>query len=205
MKIKKITLIIVGLFILADIGLIGYKILFKKPEEKKETKVIETIGDYNYTLEDRDTVLYKEEFANLKKVLISADIDYTEYAKAVAKLYVIDLYTLNNKLNKYDVGGTEFIHSEAKDNYILKVEDTLYKYIKDNTYGNRKDIYPEVNSVNIIDYKETSYIYNKVSYDAFEVSLNWEYVTENDYDTSAIITLIKENNKLVVVEETRVD
>ena len=42
--------------------------------------------------------IYKTYFKELSKVLNEKTIDYTEYAKLISKLFVIDLYTLDNKL-----------------------------------------------------------------------------------------------------------
>ncbi len=206
MKNKKWILFIIGMLILLNSAFFAYKVFIAdKNVEIVETKILDTIKDYNYYLEDRDNSLYKEEFDNLKTNLSSDSIDYTEYAKSIAKLYIIDLYTLDNKLNKYDVGSKEFIHSEALDNYILKVEDTLYKYIEDNTYNQRNQDLPEVKSINITDTKESTYTINNTSYDSYEVTLTWEYKTDNEYDTNAKIILIKENNKLVIVVEDRIE
>ena len=120
MKNKKWILVIIGGLILLNVGFFVYKTFIINNNTKvKETKTLESISGYDYKLEDRDTKLYEEEFNTLKTNLTSNNIDYTEYAKSIAKLYIIDLYTLNNKLNKYDIGSKEFIYPEALDNYIL--------------------------------------------------------------------------------------
>lgn len=206
MKNKKWILFIIGVLIVLNISFLVYQIFLKGSDEKEtETKVLDTIKNYNYNLEDRDTTLYKEEFKALKTNLTSGDINYDDYAKSITKLYIIDLYTLDNKLNKYDVGGKEFVNSNALDNYIVKVEDTLYKYIEDNTYKQRNQDLPTVKSINITDFKTTAYSLNNISYESYEVTLTWAYNKTNTYDTSAKIIIIKDNNKLSIVEEARVE
>lgn len=201
-KNKKLWLLIVGILILGDIGLIVYKVTRKDDIPKNETKIIDTVNGYN--LEDRDLELYKTEFNTLKTNLTSNEINYEEYAKSIAKLYIIDLYTLNNKVNKYDVGGIEFVNETAKENYILKVEDTIYKYLKDNTKGDRQDIYPIVSAINVNNVVQKTYTFNNTRYDAYDIELSWTYETENEYDTSAWVTVVNDNNKLSIVEENRV-
>jgi hypothetical protein len=206
MKNKKWILFIIGVLIVLNVSFLVYQIFLKDNSKKEtETKVLDTIKNYNYNLEDRDTILYKDEFKALKTNLTSDNINYDDYAKSIAKLYIIDLYTLDNKLNKYDVGGKEFINSNALDNYILKVEDTLYKYIEDNTYNQRNQELPTVKSINITDSKTATYSLNNITYESYEIALTWEYNKTNTYDTSAKITIIKDNNKLSIVEEARVE
>ena len=36
---------------------------------------------------------------------------------------------MNNKINKYDIGGIEYVYPSGVDNYKLKLTDTLYKYL----------------------------------------------------------------------------
>jgi hypothetical protein len=206
MKNKKWVLFIIGVLIIVNVSFFVYQVFLRdKKVEVKETKILDTITGYNYYLEDRDEALYKDEFNTLKTNLTSDNIDYTEYAKSIAKLYIIDLYTLNNKLNKYDIGGKEFVYSAALDNYILKVQDTLYKYIEDNTYEQRKQDLPVVKSISVTNILETNYVLNDNGFDAYEVTLTWEYKKDNNYDKSAKIVIIKDGSKLSVVEENRVE
>jgi len=206
MKNKKWILFIISILIILNISFFVYQIIIKNiPSEKQQTKVLDTIKTYNYDLEDRDNTLYKAEFKALKTNLTSDSINCDEYAKSIAKLYIIDLYTLDNKLNKYDVGGKEFIYDKSLDNYILKVEDTLYKYVEDNTYDQRDQVLPIVKSISITDFKASTYTLNNTVYDSYEITLTWEYSKINTYDKSAKVIVIKEDNKLSVVEENRVE
>jgi hypothetical protein len=39
--------------------------------------------------------------------------------------FVADFYNINNKNNKNDVGGLQFIKEEMKENFILNATDTI--------------------------------------------------------------------------------
>ena len=70
-------------------------------------KNLDSLEMYGYTLDENETALYKEEFEKLDKVLSAKDVNYEDYAKEISKLFIIDFYTLSNKLSKNDIG--EFV------------------------------------------------------------------------------------------------
>lgn len=207
MKKNKIWIITISLVILFSIlGYLAYNIFFKKEAKKDETSNetnITEINGYGITLTDNDTALYKTEFEMLKANLESENIDYQEYAKSIAKLYIIDLYTINNKVNKYDVGGLEFIYEGAKDNYITNVTDTLYKYVEDNSKNKRKKELPVVSSVSVDSINEATYKVNdeNITYNGYKIKVNWDYEKDLGYDKTAEIIIINKDNHLYVVEE----
>ena len=191
--------------------LIGVSLFFlfkgddKKPQEVVKT-TLSTLDQYGYTLDDLDTEIYKEEFNKLKANLESETINYEEYAESIAKLFAIDIYTMSNKLNKYDVGGVEFVYPSSRDNYQLKVEDTIYRYVEDNSKGNRKQELPTVSKVSATT-KATKYTYKpesdksiKKDFDGYNVKVNLEYEKKLDYPSSLELTIIKEDNKLYIAE-----
>ena len=105
-KRYKIGLIIISVLLVVVIVIGVAKIFFTSDTEKTETNVssiISTITDYGYTLDDRDTEYMKEVFSELEAILEQSEVDYEAYAEALAKLFIIDFYTLDNKINKYDV------------------------------------------------------------------------------------------------------
>ena len=207
MKKNKIWIITISLVILFSIlGYLAYNIFFKKEAKKDETSNetnITEINGYGITLTDNDTALYKTEFEMLKANLESENIDYQEYAKSIAKLYIIDLYTINNKVNKYDVGGLEFIYEGAKDNYITNVTDTLYKYVEDNSKNKRKQELPVVSSINVESINEATYKVNSenITYNAYKIKVTWDYEKDLGYDKTAEVIIINKDNHLYVVEE----
>ena len=198
-KYKNLLKIIIVLIIIIIIVMVS-KFLFGKEKVKNNVKVIDSIVDFSYTLDERDTKLMKDTYEELKKVLKEKDIDYEEYAKVLSKLFVIDLFTMENKINKYDIACLEYVYPDNLDNFKLNVEDTLYKLLEDNTYGKRNQSLPIVNKVEVTNIEESNYTINEENVDSYVVSLNWEYVTDLGYDKNATLTLVKKENKLYVVE-----
>jgi len=191
--------VIILLVILAVLALLLYLFLFKGTTK---SKVIDEIKEYGYTLDDRDTELMKANFEGLKEELLKEEINYEKYGEYLSKLFIVDLYTMNNKLNKYDVGGVEYIYPEHRDNFKLKVEDTLYKYLEDLSTRKKRSETPEVKSIKIESITEASYLFNKKEYDAYEVEVNWDYVKDYGYDESGKIILIRIKDKLYIAEYT---
>lgn len=194
---------IILLFILVGILLFGFLIyrvnkdFFNKNANKKQ---IDSIEYYGYTLTKSDTDVYKSTFKELSKVLNNKPIDNAEYAKLISKLFIIDLYTLDNKLSSTDIGGLEFLHKDLRDNFKENMGATLYKYVESNLDGKRKQELPIVKEVTISDVFETKYTYNKKEYNAYLVTANWIYEKDLGYQTSAKLTVINDNDILYIVK-----
>lgn len=204
-KKTKVVLILISIIILVSGALLVYFLTdtFKKGNDEEEITPIalDVIKGYDYNLEDRDTLLYKDKFNALKEILNKEDIDYVEYANVLSELYIIDLYTINNKNTKYDIGSTEFVYPEARENFELKVKDTLYKYVIDNSSGKREQLLPEVKSTEIISNTEESFKVNDITKDGYLITINWEYIEDLGYDKEAVIKIIKEDKKLYIIEQ----
>ena len=214
-KTKKILIILIILVILLIIGLLTYNKFFKKQD--KEVKVIKTISKYGYTLDENETKLYKDEFDKLDEILSNDEVDNELYAKQIAKLFVIDFYTLSNKLSKNDIGGTQFIKEDMRDNFIEQARSTFYRYIevKDDKRNQELPEVSEIKNVSVLKmaftikdktvtttkYKTSKY--NKSSgetYDAYKVTISWDYKEDYGYEKEANMIIIKEDNKLSIVE-----
>lgn len=198
-KKYKYPLLILILVIIIIIGLIVFKMFFTK-SEVKNIKVIDSIVDFSYTLDERDTTLMKDTYKELKRVLKEKDINYEEYASILARLFVIDLFTMDNKINKYDVACLEYVYPDNVDNFKTNVEDTIYKTIEDNTYGKRTEKLSVVSSVNVTDVSTNTFKINEEEVPSYVVTLNWDYENDLGYDKNATITLVKKDKKLYVVE-----
>lgn len=184
-------IIIIGLLVVKNIG---------KETPKNTVKVIDSIVDFSYTLDERDSGLMKDTYKNLKKVLSSRDIDYEEYSKLIAELFIIDLFTLDNKINKYDVASLEYVYPDNLDNFKLNVQDTLYKNIDDNTYGKRVEKLPIVSSIEVLDVKQSTFKLKDEDVNSYVVSLKWSYEQDLGYDKEGIVTLVKKDKNVYVVE-----
>lgn len=203
---RRNILITLGVLIISLIGAVSFYFLNQRGdaenEKPTEVKELDSIIGYDYTLEDRDTDLYKDIFMVLQDVLSNENIDYKEYAKNLAKIYIVDLYTISNKLNKYDVGGVDFLEENARANFILKVEDTIYKYIEDNSYGKRTQELPTVASIEVTEVREEKVKVNEQSMEGFSVSLSWKYEKDLGYDAEATVKLAKKDEKLYIISQS---
>ena len=199
-KYKRILIIILIVVLLAIISFVIYKIFLNNKTEEV-VNIVDSISEYGYNLDDRDTELMKNVYEELKDVLLADTIDYEKYADTLARLFVIDLFTMNNKINKYDVGGTEYVYPDAIENFKLNVEDTIYKHMENNSSGKRKQNLPEVSSIDVLSTEVGEYtIGDTDTFDAYIVDLAWEYSSDLGYDDNATVTLVKMEDKLYVVE-----
>ena len=150
---KKVLPTIIILIILVVGSVFVIKRIFDA-NKQTEVKVLSVIEKYNYTLDDNETDIYKKYFKDLENVLNEEEINQEEYCSLISKLFVIDFYTLNNKITNKDIGGVQFLREDIRDNFSLKASNTLYKYIKNNIYGKRKQNLPEIKDVEVKDIKE---------------------------------------------------
>lgn len=195
---KKVLLLIIILLFAIICFFVGKRIYIKL--NTFNVKVVDEIKGYSYSLDDRDTELYKSYFNELKSILSQDEVDYEQYALIVSKMFIIDLYTLENKVNKYDIPCLEFVYPSAKDNFKLKVQDTLYKYIEDNTNKKRSQVLPIVKSVEKKSVESGKFKLGDSSYDAYVIKLSWDYETDLGYDNNGTITIVKEDKTLYVAE-----
>ena len=199
-KKKVIGLLVCSILFLYFLGGIVYNFAFKK-DKTEEKKVGITIKDFEYILYEDDIKIYKDEFNKLKFNLESDEIDYKEYAYSISKMFIIDLYNLDNKINKYDVGGIDFVIPDARDNFRLNVENTLNKYIKDNSDGDRKQELPRVKEVTIDSDEEIKFNIGDVEYDAYKIKLSIIYDKDLEYDNKAELIIVRSDKYLYVVEK----
>ena len=197
-KSRKIIISLIVIILIAIIGLIVYKTVFNNSQE--EVKIIKSIKDYDYNLKENETELYKTEFNELDKILSKKNVDYEEYAKSIAKLFIIDFYTLNNKLSKNDIGGTEFIKEDMRYNFIEEARSTFYKYVE--VIDGRTQELPEVSSITDVSVEKTEFKYSDKTIDenAYKVSISWDYVEDLGYEKEASMIIVKQDKKLYIVE-----
>lgn len=198
-KLKKILIILIILVIIAIIGILVYNFFFKNKEE--EVKVIKSIPEYGYDLRENETKLYKDEFEKLDDILSKNDVDYEEYAKEIAKLFIIDFYTLSNKQSKNDIGGTDFIKESMRDNFIEEARSTFYRYLEVESDDRNQDL-PEVSEIKSVEIEDTSFTYSDDTVDdnAYRVTISWDYKEDFGYETKANMIIVKEDKKLYIVE-----
>lgn len=167
---------------------------------------VDSIKGFDYILYDDSTEVYKNLYYELKETLETEVIDEQKYAEIISKMFVIDFYTLNNKVTNQDVGGLEFIYSKNKDNFKLKASETLYKYIESNVYGDREQKLPEVSeftncnvSINSYNYKDKDSGVTIFDTKSYIVNIKWQYKEDLGYQKSAVLRLVHEDNVLSIV------
>lgn len=192
-----------GILIVLIIALSGVAIYrqFHPIETKEQVKVniLDTISEYDYSISDRDSELYKKEFNELKSILTGKEIDNKAYSEKIARLFIIDLYSIKSKINKYDVGGLSYYYSSKKTMFETKVKDTLYDLVEDDSYGDRVQQLPMVSEIETILVEEGTYEMDGKVVNAYIVTLSWSYEKDLGYDTKGIVTIVNDGIKQSVV------
>ena len=196
LKVLIVLLLIIGVIVVA---LFGIKLLTDK--EPNEVKILKEIKGYGYKLDENETDVYESEFDELENVLTQDEINYEDYAKQVAKLFIIDFYTLDNKLSKNDIGGIEFIKESMRDNFIEEARSTFYKYleVKSDKRTQNLPVVSEINEV-LVEDTEFKYADKTIDENAYKVTVSWTYEEDLGYETETKMVLVNENNRLYIVE-----
>ena len=164
--------------------------------------VVDKISKYGYTLDERDSKLMREKFKELKSVLKEKEIDSEKYASLLAQMYILDLYDLENKVNKYDVPCLEYILEQEHDKFKKMIQNEFYSQLKDNSNGDRKQELPTIKSINVTEVTETTYKAGDVTYGGYLVKLEWEYDKDLGFDKKSEIIVAKVNNQLYVIKQS---
>lgn len=204
MRIKKQVWVVLILVVVVAIGgVLLYCFLKPKPEKEQfKLNVLDTISEYDYKIDNRDSELFKKEFEELKVILTASSIDYKAYSEKVARMFIIDLYSIDSALNKYDVGATIFYHSGKKTMFETKVKDKLYDLVEDDSYGDRKQKLPLVKEMNTLSIEEGTYDLDGTKVDAYIVTLSWKYEEDLGYDNEGTVIVVDDGIKKAVVHYT---
>lgn len=195
--------IVIFVLILAILAAYVFSHFIYKPTKKEGfSKVVDKISKYDYTLDERDSKLMRSKFKELKKVLKSSDVDYEEYAKLIAQMYIIDLYDINNKVNKYDVPCLEYIYKDEHDKFKKMIKTNFYSQVIDNSDDDRKQELPIVKSIEVDKIEKDKVEVKGKEQEGYVVSVSWEYEKDLGYDNKSEVKLVLDNNKMYVVKHT---
>lgn len=200
-RVKKI-LIAILLITVVVLGYLSYKQFFGE-KEVKEVKVVNEIKKYGYKLKDNKPAAYKKMFGELKEILEADKVDEEAYAKKISEMFVYDFYSLKDKVSKTDIGGVDFVHPDALANFLTNAQDTYYKYVENNIYGNRKQSLPVVTNISIDNVKQEAFEYGDKSDDkAYFVDVSWSYSDSqfSDNQNKATLIFVHDDIKLYLVE-----
>ena len=171
----------------------------------KEVKVVDKIDNFEYSLNDKDTKLFKDTFKLLKEELSKDEIDNQKYAELVAQLFTIDFFTLDNKYTKNDIGGVQFVYSNYRSSFIDKSRDEFYKYIKNNLNKDRNQELPIVESVTV-ENSEKINVSDEIKLDelkdaeGYKIKLSINYKKDLGYQKTATLIVVKDDNKFAVAK-----
>lgn len=200
-RIKTKTIIFLFIFII--FGILIYCIFdimrSLKGGKIENIKIINTIDNYDYNLDENDSAYVSEVFKKLKEELEKETIDEEVYASALSKIFLADFFTLNNAMSKNDIGGTQFVLSTYRDTFIKKAKDTIYRYVENNSYNDRDQNLPIVNQVDVQKIEKKIYSSEKITdTNAYYVTCKIQYKEDLDYQTYANLILVHNQNKLEV-------
>lgn len=197
--IRNIVLILMLVNILVIVGYFIYLKVNSDKGEVEEVVVVDQIDSFGYVLDNSKNEYYKTAFGELKVALNNEEVNYEDYAKAISKLFVFDLYTLSNKVSSSDVGGTEFVYKDFQKDFQSIAKTTLYNSVKSNLYGEREQELPTVKEVNVSEVSKTTFKYNKTTFEeAYSVKLTLEYEMDLGYPKNCELVLVK-NDKLIEI------
>ena len=206
MKLKKKAKRLIVFLLIIILVLLGILFLSDKLSNKskvKEVKIVNKIDKYGYNLKDSKTKKYHKMFEELKKILQEDEVNEEEYVKKITEMFIYDFYSLNDKTAKTDIGGVDFVYPAALQNFLVKAEDTYYKYVESNIYGNRNQSLPTVKEIEITNVSQEVFAYgDKTDEKAYIVDATWNYTEESfsKYQKSAKLIFIHDGDKLCLVE-----
>lgn len=203
-KTKKALIAIVTVATITLIALVSV-IVIKKINNKpdvKEVKVLKSIEAYGYDLKDNKNEKYKKMFKELEDILRKETVSDEEYVKKITEMFIYDFYSLEDKTAKTDIGGVDFVLPAALENFLVNAEDTYYKYVESNLYGERKQDLPMVDTITIENTALTEYTYKNTKYTAYKVKAAWKYTDTkfSNYQSGATLIFIKDDIKYYLVE-----
>lgn len=197
-----IILFALMLFCLKDI----YKIL--KNNGQKEINILSEIPAYGYTLNENDSEYFGTLFKELKKLLESDTHPEKEYVNLVSKMFLVDFYSLNAAINKNDIGGTQFVWKDFQSDFTSKAKSSVYAYVENNIYGDRKQELPLVTEASIISSKQQKIEFSDIDVkdeDGYLVTVQLVYAKSLDYPEKIELMLVHNDQKLEIAQMKTVE
>lgn len=170
---------------------------------KQEVKVEEKIEEYGYELDDNETSYYKSLFQNLKSILSEEVVEEEQYASVISQLFLADFFNLDNKLSKNDIGGLQFVYSDFQNDFEKLAKESVYRYVKNNIYGDRNQELPIVAEVTVLNVDSVSFTYlDQEDKNAYQVDLKIAYKEDMGYQENATLILVHHNDRLEIIKMT---
>lgn len=198
-KKNRFSSLLVVILLILGIGLF-YQVKTIKPK-KEVNKEVGQIEEFGYKSYSNDTKYIKNKFKDLEKVLTEDTINQDDYAKVLTELFILDFYTLDNKMTNKNVGGLQFIHPDIKENFILKATDTYYKGLESNIIKKRTQVLPVVKKVFIDKQEQTSTVVGNINDPiGYKIQASWEYEKSLGYQTKGTFYLVHKDQRLYIIK-----
>jgi len=202
-KVRAKIIIVIVVLLLILLGFLIWKSLNSDNNEVKEVKVVSKIDKYGYKLKENKPAAYKKMFKELETILNEKTPDEEKYVKKISEMFIYDFYSLDDKTAKTDVGGVDFVYSEVLENFLKNAQNTYYKYVENNIYGNRNQKLPIVDKIEVGTPEQAPFAYgSQTDEKAYKVPVTWTYTSEefSTYQKSATLVFVHDGIKLCLVE-----
>ena len=172
-------------------------------EDKIFINVVDSLELYSYELREDDSDYQKEIFSELKRVLNEEEIDEEEYAKYLGKLFVIDFYTMDTKINNQDIGGVKFVHSDFQEHFVDYARDETYSHVESRLGRSRNQVLPIVSKVSLYEMETADeFVEDLIFMATFEI----EYANADQFEELppqlVEVIISYEDSKLVIIDFT---
>ena len=117
-------------------------------------------------------------------------------------MYIIDLYDIDKKVNKYDVPCLEYIYQSEHEKFKKMIKEEFYSQIVDNSDGDRKQELPSIESIEVLSSDSSKSEINGKEYDGYTVTLSWQYKKDLGYDKKSEVRLVIDDGKLYVIKHS---
>ena len=200
-RLKKGPIILLFAFVVVILGYSLYDIYASlQGKNVKETKTVDEILAYNYKIDETASKYVKKTFKELKSVLEAENVDEEKYAELMSKIFVADFYSLDAAINKNDIGGLQFIYQESQEDFSEKAKDTIYRYVENNIYKDRKQELPLVTDVSVSNLEKKAYNKGSISdTNAYYIDLDITYKKDMGYPNEESLILVHSDKKLEIV------
>ena len=134
MKLKKSVkrfLLLLAIIVIALVGFLTYSFITKE-SKVEEVKVLKEIKGYGYKLKDNKSDAYKKLFASLEKELGKSKVEEEKYVELISEMFILDFYSLEEKVAKTDVGGVDFVYQEVLEKDLKVMDSTATSLCRDN-------------------------------------------------------------------------
>lgn len=193
-----IVVVLVGIMIYCIFDIFGDI----KSNSQNSVEILDKIEGYDYELNKNDSAYFESLFSDLKKTLEEEKVDEEAYASLICQLFVVDFYSLDSAINKNDVGGIQFVYSAYQNDFVSKAKTSVYNYVENNIYGDRKQELPMVTEVSIDSIEQEEYSFDNDIEDsnAYVVTVSVSYSKDLEYPTEVELVLIHNGTKLEIAK-----